>query len=296
MKEFYVQVMSNASTAEFPSNQANSFKNRLPNPLELREPCWKVGVSDLSLPSAVRKMNLKNPFLCRITWIELYDVSNMIYTDAWHEVGENQLEFPPRTGTELMNMIRDRYYKDLMEQTVSDLQFFKKKTKPEDPTELMYTVMHRAENGQCVLDNSQTCTTIRINGKPAYLKLSISRELAEKMKWIKMGTLDNGQPGYVLGLNLRKDFPTNVVPTAIDLIIPRNNGDEIFYNIDSDVLHLSTFIYWVFQDLDRSFEQAFGCNRRPLHVYSNVGQSMVTGNQVTDLLKQVPYSLEDLDF
>jgi len=36
MKEFYVQVMSNASTAEFPSNQANSFKNRLPNPLEMR--------------------------------------------------------------------------------------------------------------------------------------------------------------------------------------------------------------------------------------------------------------------
>ena len=52
----------------------------------------------------------------------------------------------------------------------------------------------------------------------------------------------------------------------------------------------------MFLDLDRSYEQAFGCNRRPLHVYSNVGQSMVTGNQVTDLLKQVPYSPEDRDF
>ena len=49
MKEFYVQVMSNASTAEFPLNQANSFKNRLPNPLELREPGWKVGMSDFTV-------------------------------------------------------------------------------------------------------------------------------------------------------------------------------------------------------------------------------------------------------
>ena len=30
-------------------------------------------------------------------------------------------------------------------------------------------------------------------------------------------------------------------------------------------------------------------------MYSNVGQSMVTGNQVTDLLKHVPYSLESVD-
>jgi len=296
MKEFYVQVMSNASAAEFPSNQANSFKNRLPNPLELREPGWKVDVSDLSLPPAIRKVNLKNPSLCRITWIECVDPKTSLYTHAWLEVRENQLEFTPRTGKELRKIIRDRYHWELMEHTVSDLQLFKKKRDPEDPTELLYTVMHRAENGQCVLDNSQTCTTIQINGHPAYLKLSISLELAEKMKWIIMGTMQNGRPGYVLGPNLRKEFPTNAVPAATDLIIPRNNGDEIFYKIDSDSLHLSTFINWVFMGLDRSNEQAFGCNRRPLHVFSNVGQSMVTGNQVTDLLKQVPYSPEDRHF
>ena len=65
--------------------------------------------------------------------------------------------------------------------------------------------------------------------------------------------------------------------------------DEIFYKIDPDALHLSAFINWVFMDLDRSYEEAFGHNRRSLFVYSNVGQSMVTGNQVTDLLRQVHY-------
>jgi len=48
-------------------------------------------------------------------------------------------------------------------------------------------------------------------------------------------------------------------------------------------------------DLDRSYEEAFGHGRRSLFVYSNVGRSMVTGNQVTDLLKQVRYDPEVID-
>jgi len=101
-------------------------------------------------------MKLKNPMLFRITWIEYFDPENNIYAHSWIEVSERDLEFTPRTGTELMNMIRDVYHWWLMDHTISDLQLFKKKTKPEDPTELLYMVMHRAENGQCVIDNSQT--------------------------------------------------------------------------------------------------------------------------------------------
>ena len=79
-----------------------------------------------------------------------------------------------------------------------------------------------------------------------------------------MGTLDDGQPGYVLGPNLRKEFPTNIVLTAIDLVKPVNIGDEIFYKIDPDVLHMSCFINWVSVDLDASFEKAFGSNQSPM--------------------------------
>ena len=296
MKEFYVQVMSNASVSEFPTNQPNSFKNRLPNPMELREPGWKVGVSDLSLPVAIRKPNLTKPLLFRIGWIEFYDPENNIYTDvSVVETLEHDFQHMPRSGTEFMNMIRDRYLWWLGDQSIQDLQLFKKKTDPDDPTELLYMVMKRAENGQCVIDNTKTCKTIQINGGPRYPKMSIGIELAEKMKWIKMGTLHNGQPGYVLGPNLRKEFPEDAVPTALDLIYPSRNGEEIFYKIDEDALHLSAYINWVFMDLDRSYEQAFGSNNRSLYVYSNVGQSMVVGNQVTDLLKHVPYSPEFVD-
>ena len=296
MKEFYVQVMSNASVTEFPTNQPNSFKNRLPNPMELREPGWKVGVSDLSLPVAIRKPNLTKPLLFRIGWIELIDPKINLYTDmSESETLEHDFQYMPRSGTEFMNTIRDRYLWMLGDQSIQDLQLFKKKRDPDDPTELLYMVMNRAENGQCVIDNTKTCTTIQINGGPRYPKMAIGIELAKKMKWIKMGHLQNGQPGYVLGPNLRKEFPEDVVPSARDLIIPQNNGDEIFYKIDEDALYLSAYINWVFMDLDRSYEQAFGSNNRSLYVYSNVGQSMVAGNQVTDLLKHVPYSPEFVD-
>ncbi|XP_020603098.1 uncharacterized protein LOC110042100 [Orbicella faveolata] len=50
MKEFYVQLISTSSTTEFPSNRANSFKNRLPYQIQLKQEGWKVGLSSISYP------------------------------------------------------------------------------------------------------------------------------------------------------------------------------------------------------------------------------------------------------
>ena len=74
---------------------------------------------------------------------------------------EGDFEYTPKTGTEFINMIRKRYLWVLGDQAVEDLQLFKKKTKEDDPTELLYMVMNRAENGQCVIDNTKTCTSIQ---------------------------------------------------------------------------------------------------------------------------------------
>ena len=49
-------------------------------------------------------------------------------------------------------------------------------------------------------------------------------------------------------------------------------------------------------NLDESYQRAFGSTRRPLHVYSSAGQSTVMGNQVTDLLREVPYALQERYF
>ena len=252
MSDFYVQLLSNASTAEFPSNQPNHFKNRMPYPLQFREPGWKVGMSALSLPEAPRKMNLGNPFLFRIGWLELVSPNYGIYAEELVTVREGDLENMPKTGTELLNMIRDKYLWELNDHSAWGLRLMKRKQNENDPDELSYMVMHRAENGECVIDNTQTSTSIEINNSPRYPKLSIGIELAKAMRWIVMGTLDDGQPGYVLGPNLRKDFPTHITPKAIDLVTPVNNRDRMFYKIDPDVLHLSCFINWVFMEIGRA--------------------------------------------
>jgi len=51
MKDFYVQLLSNASTNEFPDNKATSFKNCLPYPLLFEsDKEWKVGLASISYP------------------------------------------------------------------------------------------------------------------------------------------------------------------------------------------------------------------------------------------------------
>ena len=120
-------------------------------------------------------------------------------------------------------------------------------------------------------------------------KIAIGIELAKKMKWI-----ESGDHGYVLGPNLRKEFPDNEVPTALDV-----TGGDHFYKTDHDALYLSVYINRVFVNLDRSFEEAFESHthtivpKRSLFVYASVGQSMMTGHQITDLLRDVPYNPEE---
>ena len=136
MSDFHVQLLSNASTAEFPYNRPNHFKNRMPYPLQFRESGWKVGVSGMSLPEAPRKMNLKNPFLFRFGWLELVEPDYGIYAEPLLTVREVDLEKTPKTGTELFNMIRDKYLWELNDQSNWDLQLMKKKQNASDPDEL----------------------------------------------------------------------------------------------------------------------------------------------------------------
>ena len=58
---FYVTLPSHANRHEFPHNQANLFKIRLPQPLQLTGGGWQVGLSAISLPVLGIKWHLKAP-------------------------------------------------------------------------------------------------------------------------------------------------------------------------------------------------------------------------------------------
>ena len=68
-----------------------------------------------------------------------------------------------------------------------------------------------------------------------------------------------------------------------------------FYKTDQDALYPSVYINWVFMNLDRSFEEAFEVTLTPLFpnvscMCTQVWVSVITGNQITDLLREVPYN------
>jgi len=190
-------VESNASTEEFPDNASNKFKNRFPNVLVFRELGWKVGLSSITLPmsnrtvrlwSSQKRMKLTNPFLFRFIWYEGYtedstrgsEHSVEIYDYGHQAVFANSRSLAniPRSGTELMNEIRNRYlwaigYQaeigDFIEyekdrETILDTRYRIKDK--DDYVEffeyhsplLKYIVMKPVENGECNLDNTRTVT------------------------------------------------------------------------------------------------------------------------------------------
>ena len=72
---FYVTLPSHANQREFPNNQANSFKIRLPQPLQLTGAGWQVGLSAISLPDA--RVNLyelvkKDGYIISTSWDQTY--------------------------------------------------------------------------------------------------------------------------------------------------------------------------------------------------------------------------------
>ena len=75
-------------------------------------------------------------------------------------VRERDLDFTRRTGTEFMNWVQDQYQWALGDQD-------------DDPT-----MMNPVGDRECVIDNTNTCTTMQINSKPRYPKLTVDLELA----------------------------------------------------------------------------------------------------------------------
>jgi len=49
-EEFYISLPSHSNRAEFPQNQSNHFKIRLPKPIRVQGSSWKVGLSSILLP------------------------------------------------------------------------------------------------------------------------------------------------------------------------------------------------------------------------------------------------------
>ena len=93
MRDFYVQLMSSASTNEFPTNKANSFKNRLAQPLVFDDENWKVGVANITYPTPHIRPDQpplhsppnfeSNDLICRIKWSMKSSLGGSVNFNRW---------------------------------------------------------------------------------------------------------------------------------------------------------------------------------------------------------------------
>ena len=70
----------------------------------------------------------------------------------------------------------------------------------------------------------------------------------------------------------------------------KNYRDEpLFWLLVEYLFHLSVTCNWRFMNLNKAFQNVVGSTLRSLFVYSDVAESAVVANQVTDLLREVNY-------
>ena len=286
---FYVTLPSHANRKEFPNNQANSFKIRLPQPLRLTGGPWQVGLSAISLPDA------------RVNLYQLVKKGGYIMSTSWDQdypkPGGKDGEMVTRvhTAQTLINDIQDLDWVvdgvSFMKATIAHLEQRRKETAIQggrftnDQGKHTY-VKFRWEGDDLLIDNTNVC-----HCKTDTPALAIYTKLALKMGWLRK--IDSG---LILGPNLQQEFNNMKQPVDNDWNdVNDDQSNPVFWTVRSflpDYLQLSMSCGWRFTNLNVAFRAVVGDPSRSLHVYSDVAGSTIVGNRVTDLLREIQYKRE----
>jgi len=286
---FYVTLPSHANRHEFPNNQANSFKIRLPHPLRLQGGQWQVGLSAISLPDT-------HVNLCALVQKDGY-----IMSTSWDQTipkpGGKDGEMAARIGT-AQTLINDIQHLDwvvdgvsFMKAAITHLEQQRKERAIQggrltnDQGKHTY-VKFRWEGDDLLINNTNVCHCK--NDTPTR---TIYTKLALKMGWLRKIA-----SGLILGPNVQQEFMGDQIPNMkkpIDNDWNDLNDDQsnpFFWTVRSFLpnhLQLSMSCSWCFTNLNVAFRSVVGDPARSLHVYSDVAGSTIVGNRVTDLLREI---------
>ena len=295
MKEFYVQLMSNASKTEFPSNTANSFKTRLPYPLQFKEQGWKVGLVSASYPTPPLRLRQTHTFepddlICRFRWMKRAPTQGgqiAFFREVLEVKGQDLIDdqYKITGGKSLMEYIVYRLNRQL-----TLVESGPGQTLRASNGNRYYPIL-QWEGDHLLINNRYTYLTATVDEPRP--EIFFGRKLVEAMNWL----LKDQHGNWDLHGNLVKVLPNDKTPDTIPTDWQQGSGSNDwsdFWIYTNEGLRLSLFCNWKFYYLDEAYQNTFGVgsalpNRSPLYIYSNVGQSMVTGNQVTDLLREIPH-------
>ena len=272
---------SHSNRTEFPQNQSNHFKIRLPHPIRLQGSSWKVGLISITLPDVkvhLPKLVDANEILFTMDWIMKYPSGGLKFGRAHYDPNDLRAVVEYIDGVGFMkSMVTFFEQRRILNYNGPHLG----SSYTASDGKRMY-VKFRWDGDDLLTDNK--ATHVRSIYSPA---LKINKMLALKMGWLKERSPGN----YDLGPNLRQEFFTDTVPNLKTMTHDlKNDRDEpLFWLLEEDLFHLSVTCDWRFTNLNKAFQNVVGSTSRSLFVYSDVGGSAVVGNQVTDLLREVNY-------
>ena len=286
---FYVALPSHANCQEFPQNQANSFKIRLPHPLHLPGGQWQVGSSAVFLLD---------------TRVNMYD----LVKKGDHVIGIKWMQTILTPVSHNSNKVAQTKIKDLkdMDWIVDGVSFMKVAINHAEQQRQAKAVLGGKfvnTNGQhmyakccwegedLLIDNTNVCHC----GAGTTPSVAFHTKLAVKMGWI-VASSDHSL-GFKLGPNLQQEFLGDQVPAMKSGSAWNNldneDGHPTFWAIRvKTYLDLSMSCSWHFTNLKTAFRLIVGEPAQSLHVYSDVAGSTIMGNRMTDLLREVMYRQE----
>ena len=318
---FRVTLPSVSRKKIYPDNAANSYRVRLADPIRLDSGDWKVGLQSISLPDA--KINvLKLGYLTDDFFLKsdpnltLFRENYVLYpplgtklttgfvTHTFTEKesigeGHNAIKTQRLSIQEMKDASSISNGVEFMTHALDWLQQKRLRFNVKQGTSLFDSHGHsmypsfswEVRNGkhELLLDSQPQNS----NKDHQYVRMYFHWQFGEKMGWWKK----NKDNTFTLGHNVLID----------DWIDPRTTDDDTFITTekfgtdDEDATKeenerknpfyvlLKSGYRWRFVNIDEAFKGIVGSPARTLFVYTDVNASSRTGDQVTELLREVQY-------
>ena len=280
MNSFYLTLPSNSNGQEFPHNASNSYKVRLPDPIRL-EGEWEVGLSAVALPDIAPQVkaliDFKTDHFLRVGWN--YNDTTVV-TDRSKQFKLDQFtRAKPRDGVELCKLFvafchNVRTHRDLTSTYHKNVSWLLNGKK-------LYIDV-KMDGEDMVFDNED------VDSVTQSIFIDFDEGFAAAMKWVEYKA--DGTP--LLGPNLQMTVSRTInldAPGVAEDVQLAGTSTAVYWTVKNGYLQLSRHASWRFVNINQAFRDITDYNSRSLFVYSNVGQSQVVGNKVTDLLREVPY-------
>ena len=277
---FYVTLMSQDDKEEFPHNRSYSFKNRLPRPIRFVGSDWQVGLVRLSIPDVplVAKDLVDDvDTIVYIRWhtrlLNPRDQKYYHYRQAFNYVGQNMIqEHLLATGQQLFKSIVHRYERALAYSAEA-----KAKLVEDDGTKL-YPSFEWTKDGDLLLNTENVDYTHQV------AQVIWGRKFAFHMGWVH-----EWAPGrFQLGPNIVPRLHSDTAPDPIDTSTPGRLATK--WTLDATHFKVSMSCNWLFVNLSAHYRpEKKLAPERTLFVHCDAATSRMVGNQVTNVLREIPY-------